>query len=187
MDPALGFVNSVGQRWMTMGCWRYGLTVNVHTVQWTCNSSRRATPQARFSWEIGRWANRQQQFGAGFSARTVLGNLRGEQTRLGRIHRVARSRNQAVRCACAIGRTGVHENEPQRKYTIRKSHARRLRGPAETREHRDSATHRTRRRSSTGGRSGLEGVDQEVAAAALSRRQRGRLEPDAPLCSRRYV
>jgi NAD(P)-dependent dehydrogenase (short-subunit alcohol dehydrogenase family) len=64
----------------------------------------------------------------------------------------------------------LHEDKTQRKHQIRKNHARRLRGPAEALDRRDAAKHRTRRRSSTGGGRGLEGIDGEVATAALSGR-----------------
>src|SRR3989440_3951958 len=70
---------------------------------------------------------------------------------------------------------------------MREGRSRCLRGSSKAFDRRGSTKHRTRRRSSHRGGSGLPSAHCEVAALALSGRQRNRLQSNAPLRSRRHV
>ena len=64
----------------------------------------------------------------GFLPAPYMGNLCREQTCSRRIYRDAGSRDQEVRRARGVGRTGIYEDETQRKHQIRKNLSRGLRG-----------------------------------------------------------
>src|SRR5207302_107777 len=101
-------------------------------------------------------------------SRAVFGNLCREQTCSRRIYGNAGSRDQEVRRAGVVGRTGLYEDQNEGELQIPEGHSRCLCGGTKALNRRGSTKHRTRRRSSHGGGSGLERIDCEVAAAALS-------------------